>query len=86
MLQTKVLFAKEKKLNRLHKSLYTALLASFSHVFAKLCNISRKIANAASKLFGPVEPFLVICILKTEKCRVGLKLHMNGTSVHIKNM
>ena len=37
------------------------------------------------KLFGPGKPFLVICILKTEKC-TGLKLCEKGTSVHIKNI
>ena len=43
------------------------------------------VSRKPRKLFGPAKPFLVICILKTEKC-IGLKLCMKGTSDHIKNI
>ena len=43
------------------------------------------VSRKPRKLFGPAKPFLVTCILKTEKC-IGLKLCMKETSVHIKNI
>ena len=43
------------------------------------------VSRKPQKLFGPQKQYLVICILRTEKC-IGLKLCMKRTSVHIKNI
>ena len=60
------------------------LVSTKSHESRKTSDqgpVSRK----PRKFFGPAKPFLVICILKTEKC-IDLKFCMKGTSVHIKDI
>ena len=51
-------------------------------LFIRLSTL-RPVSRKPWKLFRPPKPFLVIGTLKSQKC-IGLKLCMEGTSVHIK--
>lgn len=51
-----------------------------------LCDLGTRFLKAAETFpAAKAKPFLVICLLKTEKC-ISLKLSLKGSSVHVKNI
>ena len=51
----------------------------------RLTSVLGPVSRKPRKLFGPGQPFLIVCILKTKR-HIGMKLYMKGNFVRIKNM